>query len=103
MLRRSPVARSQMWTVSSAEPAATSLLSGENATERTDPECPVRVMRGWPVSACQIVTVLSSEAVAAQEPSAEKATALTGLLCPLNVAAAGLRVPASQVKTEWSA
>ena len=54
---------------------ATSLPSGEKATELTEPEWPSSGSpRGAPVAASQSLTVVSSEPDATSLPSGEKAT-----------------------------
>jgi hypothetical protein len=72
-----------MRTVLSDEPDAIRLPSGEKATDKTQPVCPVN---GWPsgapVSESQMRTVLSDEPDAIRLPSGEKATDETKPVCP---------------------
>src|SRR5947209_4705520 len=58
-------------------PDATSLPSGENATDQTEPELPSSVCRAPPVPASQSLTVWSSESDATSLPSGENAAEQT--------------------------
>ena len=80
-----PVAASQSRTVLSSDADASSLESGEKATDRTESRCPSSVCCSAPVAASQSRTVLSLDADASSLESGEKATDRTQLLCPLSV------------------
>ncbi len=77
------VAASQSRTVVSFDADASSLESGEKATDQTQPLCPLSVCCSEPVTASQSRTVVSSDADASSLESGEKATDLTQLLCAL--------------------
>ena len=83
--RAPPVFASQSRTVSSYDADATTLLSGEKATDSTQPVCRLRVCRVPPVFASQSRTVSSYDAEATTLPSGEKATDKTQPVCPLSV------------------
>lgn len=67
-------------------------LSGENATELTKPEWPLRVWRSVPLAGSQSLTVLSHEADASSCLSVENATELTGPEWPSRVWCSALLV-----------
>jgi hypothetical protein len=74
-LERLTARRPQSLIVLSREPDATSLPSGEKATELTEFKCPLSGSpRGAPVAASQSLTVSSYEPDATSLPSGEKAT-----------------------------
>ena len=79
------VATFQSRTVLSSDADASSLESGEKATEQTTPLCPSSVRCSAPVAASQSRTVLSRDADASSLESGEKATDQTTLLCPSSV------------------
>jgi hypothetical protein len=86
--------------VLSSEPDATSLPSGEKATELTGPEWPSSgPPYGAPVAASQSRTVLSIEPDATSLPSGEKATDLTQSEWPSSGLPCGAPVAASQSRT----
>ena len=103
---------SQILTVLSPDPLTMCLPSGEYATERTWPECPLSVhFCSWtqharqhqrtqqpnntpsqntvrtslPVAAFQTFTVLSQDPLTMCLPSGEYATEVTSLQCPVSV------------------
>src|SRR5262249_38240637 len=67
-------------TVRSQLPVASRFPSGEKATDKTAPECPLRVSSSWPAPASHSLTVRSTLPVASFFPSGEKATDQTPLL-----------------------
>src|SRR5437588_200161 len=80
-----PVSASHGHIVSSIEPDAILLPSGENATDQTGPVCPWRGLPTWtPVSASQRQIASSFEPDAILLPSGENATDITCPLCPLH-------------------
>ena len=70
---RLPVAIFQSLMVSSPEPDASSLPSGEKAIDWIEPEWPSRVCCTSPVIISQSLIVLSVESDASSMPSGEKA------------------------------
>jgi hypothetical protein len=76
----SPVSKSQILTVSSADPDTTCLPLV--ATDRIRLLCPCRVRSCSPVSVFHILIVLSSDPETMYFPSSENATELTSPVCP---------------------
>src|ERR1051326_8674476 len=70
-------------TVPSAPVEAMNRLSGDHATEKTGPVCPLYVCRGLPLAAFQTCTVLSPPTEAIYLPSGDQATDHTQEECPL--------------------
>src|SRR2546423_916701 len=83
-------------TVLSPDADATSLPSGENATELTESEWPSSVCSAAPVTASQSLIVSSNDADATTLPSGENATDLTQPEWPSSVCSAA-PVIASQI------
>ena len=75
-----PVATSHNLIVSSHEPEARTLPSGEKATDVTSSVCPVRVHNSLPVDTSHRLIVSSQAPEARSAPSGEKATELMLLL-----------------------
>ena len=96
-----PVEASQILTVLSSDADATSVESGENATELTELLCPLSVCVQVPVAASQILTVLLCDADATSVESGENAAEVTVSLCPLSVCVQ-VPVAASQILTVLS-
>src|SRR5207248_148889 len=96
-----PATASQSLTVLSHEPDATSLPSGENATDVTQRKWPSSVCSGAPVTASQSLTVWSHEPDATSLPSGENATDVTRCEWPSSVCS-GAPVTVSQSLTVWS-
>ena len=69
----------------SNEPEAILLPSGEKQTEKTESECPYKVLIRELSSVSQIFNVLSQEPEAIFVPSGEKQTDVTEFECPYKV------------------
>ena len=69
-----PVEAFQRRAEQSAPPVRTLVPSGEQATEKTGPECPESTSSQAPVAAFQILAVESELAVNTREPLEENAT-----------------------------
>ena len=80
-----PFARSQSLTVLSSLPEASMSPFGENETDVTEFECPMRVRSSCPLATSQSLTVRSLLAEAKMSPFGEKEIAVTRSVCPLSV------------------
>ena len=80
-----PVAASQILLVLSPLPLATSLPSGDHATDHTQSECPVREHFSEPVNMSQIFIIPSLLPEATKFPQGDHATENTSPECPVRV------------------
>ena len=77
-----PLTASHNRAVTSSLPVSTVRPSGENATDDTDPVCPVNWRSSRPLAASHSRAVLSALPVSTFRPSGEIATEVTTLECP---------------------
>jgi len=79
----------QSLIVPSSDPEASTLPSGEKATEMTGALCPSRVKMHFPLSTSQSFIVSSWEPEARRSPIGEKATEFTPLLFAIDAKVVG--------------
>src|SRR5262245_32704896 len=78
-----PVLASQSFSVLSQLPERARVPSGENATDLTSLECPLKVRRSRPVATSQSFSVLSQLPERTRVPSGENATDSTHPVCAI--------------------